>query len=199
MNFQPMTARKAAPLVKRGCDLVVASVLLVATAPILGILLLITWYHDGAPPVFVSKRVGFKGSLFRLFKIRTMTWRADTQRSITSQNDPRITPWGGFLRRTKLDELLQLWNVVRGDMSLVGPRPDVYEGGVSLYTAEEKTILSVKPGLVDLASLFFHNEGEYLEHFSGPHCIYISTLFPLKKKLMLFYVAHHSSGGRTKP
>ncbi len=126
-----------------------------------------------------------------MLKIRTMVWKADQTQSITAANDKRVTQVGSFLRTFKVDELLQLWNVLTGDMNLVGPRPDV-PADVALYTPQERKILDIKPGLVDLASLFFHDEGKKLQQSDSLPEDYYQRIFPLKKKLMLFYVKNQT-------
>lgn len=178
--------------VKRFFDFMIAFFLLLLFSPFLIFSLSLIWLSERHSPFFWARRVGYKGTLFHMLKIRTMFWNADQSCSLTPRNDQRITPIGRWLRLLKVDELPQLWNVLTGEMSLVGPRPDVYEGGVSLYTTEEKIILDVKPGMIDLASLFFSNEGDLLARFSSPKEDYYRLLFPLKKKLMVFYVTHQS-------
>lgn len=179
-------------MIKRFFDVSGALVLLFLFAPLLLPFLFLIWLHDGHSPFFWSERVGLRGRSFAMLKLRTMRWKADQRLSITPKGDARLTPLGIFLRQFKLDEIPQLWNVLRGDMSFVGPRPDVYEGGVSRYTEAEKTILNVKPGMVDFSSLFFSREGELLVQFEDPEAAYYSVIFPLKKQLMLFYVTHQS-------
>ncbi len=153
---------------------------------------MVVWLSDFHSPFFLSRRVGFQETLFQMVKIRTMFWKADQGLSITPQDDNRVTFWGRILRALKWDELPQFWNVLKGDMSLIGPRPDVFEGGVSLYTPQEKAILTVLPGILDLSSIVFSKEGALLKKYSNPTADYYREIFPLKKRLMLFYVQNNS-------
>jgi lipopolysaccharide/colanic/teichoic acid biosynthesis glycosyltransferase len=111
----------------------------------------------------------------------------------TSARDPRITPVGHFIRRYKLDELTQLWNVLLGDMSLVGPRPNV-ERETRLYTPEERKLLTVKPGITDFSSIVFSDEGEILKDQADPDIAYNQLIRPWKSRLGIFYVEHYSLG-----
>jgi lipopolysaccharide/colanic/teichoic acid biosynthesis glycosyltransferase len=132
--------------------------------------------------------VGRNGFRFRMLKFRTMVVAADTLGgSSTPDDDPRITRVGKFLRAHKLDELPQLWNVLRGEMSFVGPRPQV-EWLVNLYTSEERSILDVPPGITDNASLRFPNEGEILRGSPDPDKDYLEKIHPEKMRLGLEYV-----------
>jgi lipopolysaccharide/colanic/teichoic acid biosynthesis glycosyltransferase len=111
---------------------------------------------------------------------------------MTASSNPRITALGHVLRRFKVDEWLQLVNIVRGKMNFFGPRPDVFLGGISLYEPQDMPILSVKPGLVDLASLVFVQEDSILGHAQDPDALCFSEIFPLKRELMLAYVQNRS-------
>ena len=127
-----------------------------------------------------------------MFKFRTMVLNADKiGASSTADDDPRITPVGRFLRRYKLDELPQLFNVLNGSMSLVGPRPQV-KWAVDLYSAEEKQVLTVPPGITDYASLYFPNEGEILRGSTDPDRDYMEKIHPTKMQLSLRYVRERS-------
>ncbi len=137
-------------------------------------------------------RAGRHGNPFRIFKFRTMVMNADKIGGPSSSaDDPRITRVGDFLRRYKLDELPQLLNVLRGEMSLVGPRPEVLQE-VMLYTQEEKRLLEVRPGITDWASIRFRNEGEILRGSSDPHAAYLEKIRPEKIRLGLEYVERRS-------
>jgi lipopolysaccharide/colanic/teichoic acid biosynthesis glycosyltransferase len=125
-------------------------------------------------------------------KLRSMIIHADkTGVDSTSASDKRITPLGHFIRKYKLDELTQLWNVLIGDMSLVGPRPNV-KRETDLYTYEEKKLLTVKPGITDFASIVFADEGEILKEYDDPDIAYNQLIRPAKGYLGLFYIAHKS-------
>jgi len=122
--------------------------------------------------------------------LRSMIQNADAQRiDSTGANDMRITPVGHFIRSYKLDELTQLWNVLKGDMSLVGPRPNV-KRETDLYTSQEKRLLSIKPGITDFASIVFSDEGEILANKADPDIAYNQLIRPGKSRLGLFYIEH---------
>lgn len=130
--------------------------------------------------------------MFRMVKLRSMVINADrTGVDSTAGGDPRITRVGHFIRNYKLDELTQLWNVLLGDMSLVGPRPNV-KRETDLYTAEEKRLLSVKPGITDIASIVFADEGDILKGQVDPDLAYNQLIRPWKSRLGLFYVGNRS-------
>jgi len=149
---------------------------------------------DSEGPVFYrGKRIGKFGKPFRIFKFRTMYANADeiSQNQSAGDDDPRITELGKSLRSSKLNELPQLINVLKGEMSLVGPRPEV-EKYVKVYTEEEKAILTVPPGITDYASIKFHNEGEILNGSPDPDKTYEEEIRPEKLRLQLEYVRNHS-------
>ena len=143
--------------------------------------------------VYKSKRVGRYGVPFTMFKLRTMVIGADTMGGpSTSGDDPRLTRIGKFLRKYKIDELPQLWNVMKRDMNLVGPRPEVQEV-VDLMTPEEKKIiLSVRPGLTDLATLWDCQEEEMLRGEADPHQAYLKKIWPEKKRLQIEYIRNRN-------
>jgi len=137
-------------------------------------------------------RVGRFGRTFRIFKFRTMVANADVLGGpSTSEDDPRVTSVGRWLRKYKIDELPQLINVLKGEMSLVGPRPEVAEE-VALYSVEEHRLLSVTPGITDWASIRFRHEGEILRGSADPHQAYREKIRPEKIRLGLEYVNRHS-------
>jgi len=139
-------------------------------------------------PFYVAERVGKNFKPFKMVKLRSMIQNADTSGvDSTSVNDMRITPIGQFIRRYKLDELTQLWNVFLGDMSLVGPRPNV-KRETDLYTLEERRLLSYKPGITDFASIVFSDEGEILSDQKDPDLAYNQLIRPGKSRLGLFYL-----------
>jgi len=144
---------------------------------------------DG-PVIYQATRIGLRGRPFTMYKFRTMVADADRIGGpSTSEDDPRLTRAGAMLRRYKLDELPQLVNVIKGDMSFVGPRPDV-PTEVAKYTAEERLLLTVRPGITDWASLRFHNEGQILRGYEDPHAAYLQLIRPEKVRLGLEYVEH---------
>lgn len=180
------------PGCKRAMDLTLAVLGAVVLLPLL--LSVAAWikFADGGPVFYKGVRVGRHGATFRMIKFRTMIVDAEKRGpSSTSAEDARLTAPGRFLRRFKLDELPQLFNVLRGDMSFVGPRPQV-QWAVDLYTPEERLLLSVRPGISDFASLRFRNEGEILSGSADPDKDYLEKIAPLKIKLGLYYVRNQS-------
>lgn len=141
------------------------------------------------PVLFKQVRVGLNGKEFVLLKFRSMYVNADKQGLLitTSGKDPRITPFGYYLRKYKIDELPQLWNVLVGDMSIVGPRPEVQKY-VELYTTEQRAVLQVRPGITDTASLVFRDENEILERQTNPERYYIDVLMPQKIQLNMQFI-----------
>jgi lipopolysaccharide/colanic/teichoic acid biosynthesis glycosyltransferase len=181
-------------LTKRFTDLAIALFLLLVLSPVILGMVLLIWWHDRGAVFYRATRIGRGGALFTMFKFRTMVLNADKiGASSTADDDPRITPIGRFLRRYKLDELPQLFNVVNGTMSLVGPRPQV-KWAVDLYTEEERAVLQVPPGITDYASLFFPNEGEILKGSTDPDRDYMAKIHPIKMQLSLRYVRERSFG-----
>ena len=180
------------PLAKRCFDLIVARTALVVFAPLLAIIAYRIKRFDGGPVLYAGNRVGRFGRPFGMYKFRSMVLNADQiGGSSTPDDDPRITPVGKFLRRYKLDELPQLLNVVKGDMSLVGPRPQV-QWAVDLYTPEQREVLTVRPGITDYASVRFPNEGEILKGSTDPDRDYMEKIHPEKMRLSLEYVRNRS-------
>lgn len=177
---------------KRSFDIICSALGLILLSPVL---FWIAWRikrEDGGPVFYRGARVGLNGKSFRIFKFRSMVVDAEKLgASSTTNEDVRITRVGRQLRKYKLDELPQLLNVFLGDMSLVGPRPQV-RWAVDLYTPEERVILSVRPGITDYASLHFSNEGEILKGSPDPDQAYMEKIHPLKTKMALEYVKTHS-------
>jgi lipopolysaccharide/colanic/teichoic acid biosynthesis glycosyltransferase len=170
-----------------------AAVLLVALSPVLMLGIALVWLTDRRNPFYVAPRVGIGGAPFSMVKLRTMVVDADkTGVDSTSATDHRITFVGRLLRRLKLDELPQLFNVVKGDMDLVGPRPNV-EREVALYTAEERRLLEVRPGITDLASIVFSDEGDILDGATDPDLLYNQIIRPWKNRLGLMCVDQRSA------
>lgn len=146
----------------------------------------------GFPLFYLQTRVGKNGTDFKLFKFRTMHLDADKNGLLTvGGRDPRVTGIGYYLRKYKLDELPQLFNVLFGTMSLVGPRPEVRKY-VDLYNKEQQTVLSVKPGITDFASIEFINENDLLAKSLNPEETYINAIMPVKLALNLKYIAKQS-------
>jgi len=174
---------------KRAFDLFWSSLGLVVLSPVLALLALAVKLEDGGPVFFRQLRIGQGGRPFRIWKFRTMVVDADRQgRAITVGRDPRITRVGHRLRDTKLDEIPQLLNVFLGEMSLVGPRPEVPRY-VELYTEAQRTILALRPGITDLASIKYRNESDLLGAAENPDETYVQILLPDKIRINLAYAA----------
>jgi lipopolysaccharide/colanic/teichoic acid biosynthesis glycosyltransferase len=177
---------------KRLSDVVIAISFLVLSAPLLVPLLIVVWLQDFKSPFYVSKRVGVGGRDFKLYKIRSMISGADKSGVFsTSSNDSRITPVGAFVRRWKFDELPQFINVLVGDMSIVGPRPQV-RVDVERYTDIERRLTTVRPGITDFSSIVFSDEGAILEGRENPDLAYNQLIRPWKSRLGLFYIEKSS-------
>lgn len=173
---------------KRVLDLLVAVPLAVVLAPVAGVISALIKRGDGGPVLYEANRVGRDGAPFTMLKFRTMVPDAEAVGgSSTADDDARITRVGAGLRKWKLDEIPQLINVIRGEMSLVGPRPQV-AWDVARYTEEERRLLSVRPGLTDWASIEFSNEGQILAGEADPDEAYDRLIRPGKIRMGLDYV-----------
>jgi len=178
--------------VKRLLDVAIATAGLLMLWPVLTAIAAVVWVHDFQSPLYLALRVGKHGNFFRMVKFRSMIVDADRFGvSSTSQDDSRVTTVGRFLRAFKLDELPQLWNVFVGEMSLVGPRPQVPKD-VEIYTDVERELLLVRPGMTDLSSIVFSDEAEILKGRPDPDAVYNHLIRPWKSRLGLLYVAHRS-------
>jgi lipopolysaccharide/colanic/teichoic acid biosynthesis glycosyltransferase len=178
---------------KRLLDFAAALLGLLLLALPLTLIALAIYFEDRRSPFFFGPRVGLRCREFRMIKFRTMTpdaWKSGV--NSTAAGDRRITRVGRWLRQAKLDELPQLWNVLTGDMSLVGPRPQV-AAEVNLYTVEECRMLDVRPGITDLASIVFADEGQILAGAPDPDLLYNQIIRPWKSRLALACVDHGSS------
>ncbi len=179
-------------IIKRVFDLCFAFSGLVVLLPLMIIFSFLIKKGDGGPIFYIGQRVGANGKLFNIYKFRTMVVDADKKGGpSTSDDDPRITKIGRVLRKYKLDEIPQLINVLKGEMSIVGPRPEVPQE-LATYTDEEKRILLVRPGITDYSSILFNNEGEILKGSSNPHQTYREKIRPEKLRLALQYVNNNS-------
>lgn len=179
-------------MLKRTFDFLVSFFGLLLLSPL--ILCIAVWVKcDSKGPIFYRQvRVGKGGREFKLLKFRSMRVGADRAGLLTlGDRDPRVTRSGFWLRKTKLDELPQLFNVLVGDMSLVGPRPEVPKY-VALYTPEQREVLSVRPGITDTASLEMRNEAELMAQQADPEVYYVNVQIPLKIKLAKEYIAQQS-------
>lgn len=177
---------------KRAFDIVFALVFLVLLSPLLLLFALAVALTSPGGAFFRQVRVGRHGHEFRLLKFRTMRPGSEAKGQLTiGGRDPRITGVGYLLRKTKLDELPQLWNVLVGDMSVVGPRPEVPKY-VALYNEEQRAVLSVRPGITGMASIDYIDENELLAKATDPERAYIEEVMPAKLALDLRYVREQS-------
>ncbi|MCQ2311369.1 MAG: sugar transferase [Paludibacteraceae bacterium] len=164
--------------------------LLIIWPVLLVILIFITLQKPYAPAIFKQQRVGRHGKLFTMYKFRTMTPNHGGN-SISVAGEARITPWGAILRRYKLDELLELWNILIGDMSFVGPRPDV-PGYADCLTGEDRIVLTLRPGITGPASLKYRNEEEILANVPNPQQYNNEIIYPDKVRINKYYATHYS-------
>jgi lipopolysaccharide/colanic/teichoic acid biosynthesis glycosyltransferase len=179
-------------VIKRAFDILAASLGLLVFSPLLIVIMFAIWIHDRRSPFYIAPRAARGGGSFRMVKFRSMVVNADKiGGASTAATDLRITPVGRLVRAYKLDELIQLWNVLKGDMSLVGPRPQVL-CDVALYTDAERRMLSVRPGITDPASIVFSDEGEILKGSTDPDRLYNQIIRPWKSRLALAYIDHRS-------
>jgi lipopolysaccharide/colanic/teichoic acid biosynthesis glycosyltransferase len=179
-------------MAKRLFDIVIAAGALLILSPLLALIAIMIKREDGGPVFYRGVRVGRFGRPFRMLKFRTMIVDAEKAGgSSTAANDPRITRCGHWLRSFKLDELPQFVNVLRGEMSLVGPRPQV-AWAVELYSAAQRdALLSVRPGITDYASVKFSNEAEILRDSADQDRAYLELIAPEKIRLGMLYVQQH--------
>jgi lipopolysaccharide/colanic/teichoic acid biosynthesis glycosyltransferase len=177
---------------KRLFDIVLSLIGLTLLSPILIATAIAVWLQDYQSPFYIPPRVGKDNTTFKMVKMRSMVVNADkTGVDSTGANDNRVTGVGRFVRKYKIDELTQLWNVLKGDMSLVGPRPNV-QRETDLYTSAEKEILTVRPGITDISSIVFADEGEILKDSKDPDLDYNQLIRPWKSRLCLFYIKNKS-------
>ncbi|RPF75035.1 MAG: sugar transferase [Rickettsiales bacterium TMED289] len=175
-------------MIKRSFDIFFSFCLIIFFLPVFLVVSFLIWQQDFFSPLYVSKRIGKEGIEFKFYKFRSMKVNADTSGvNSTSANDSRITFIGKIIRKFKIDELPQLINVLFGQMSLVGPRPNV-QADVSIYTEIEQKLLKVKPGITDFSSIVFSDEGEILEDSKNPDLKYNQVIRPWKSRLGLLYI-----------
>lgn len=186
--------RRQRQMMKRALDIGLALVTLLVILPVLGVIAVLVRCESPGPALFRQVRIGKHGKEFTLLKVRTMTEPVDAQAGTFDAGDnSRVTRIGGILRATKLDELPQLWNVVKGEMSLVGPRPEVRKW-VNVYPERWKVVHQVRPGITDPASIAFRNEEELLAGSDDPERLYQDTILPRKLDLYERYVREQSVG-----
>ncbi|MEP6845604.1 MAG: sugar transferase [Panacibacter sp.] len=173
-------------------DVVIAGLFLVLLSPLLLLVIFLIKISSKGPAIFSQQRVGKNNIDFTLYKFRTMYLDTEKKSSLTvGHYDTRITRVGYFLRKYKIDELPQLYNVLKNDMSLVGPRPELRKY-VNLYTDEQMSVLKLKPGITDYASIYFRNESELLAIQTEPEAFYINDVLPVKIQLNSQYAAKRS-------
>lgn len=187
-DLKPLTARQRAA--KRAFDIGVAGVLLVVTSPALGVAVLMARWSTGASGIYRQQRVGRDGELFEMLKVRSMRPSADDN-TVTAAGDARVTRVGAALRSMKLDELPQLFSVLRGDMSMVGPRPDV-PGFADRLTGNDRVILTLRPGITGPASIAFRHEEALLAAATDPEEYNRAVLWPEKVRLNRDYLTNWS-------
>ena len=177
---------------KRFCDVVFSTIALIVLLPLCIKIVIVILIESRGGFIYTQKRVGKDNKDFNLYKFRTMKVGSDKKGLLTvGMNDLRITRFGHFLRKYKLDELPQLMNVIKGDMSIVGPRPEVRKY-VDLYDENQRKIVNLKPGLTDYASLEYIHENELLAHMEDPEKVYIEEIMPHKIALSLSYAEKQS-------
>jgi lipopolysaccharide/colanic/teichoic acid biosynthesis glycosyltransferase len=179
-------------MLKRLFDIIVSLIFICILSPLLIIIAVAIKLGSKGNIFYLQERMGLNGKVFKIFKFRTMAPNADKSGLLTiGQNDSRITRIGKILRNYKVDELPQLFNVLIGDMSIVGPRPEVKKY-VDLYTSEQRRVLTVQPGITDYASIQYVNESELLQKFDNPEEAYINEIMPHKLQLNLYYIDNRS-------
>lgn len=175
---------------KRCFDLLFAVLFLLVFSPVYLLTWIIIKIVSPGPAIYKAKRVGKDGVLFDCYKFRSMRVNSGKVRLTTLENDDRIFPFGKFIRKAKIDEMPQVVNILKGQMSVVGPRPEDKENADKVYVGEYKHILDVKPGLTSTASLYDYTHGELFEDEES----YEKVFLPKKLKLELYYVNHRSFG-----
>jgi lipopolysaccharide/colanic/teichoic acid biosynthesis glycosyltransferase len=179
-------------VLKRIFDFIASFLGIVILSPLFFIVSILILITSRGGVFFVQERVGKNGKTFKILKFRSMVTDAEKKgMQITTDQDNRITKIGKLIRKTKIDELPQLFNVLAGNMSFVGPRPEVPKY-VELYTEEQRKVLSVKPGITDLASIEFRNENDMLKEQEDPEKKYIEEIMPAKLELNLVYIEKKS-------
>ena len=179
-------------MTKRLLDLIFSLFGLLLLGPFLIFFIFLVWLEDQANPFYFAVRVGKNNKPFKMIKIRSMVVDADKKGAETiGLNDKRITKVGKKIRKYKIDELSQLLNVILGDMSLVGPRPNTPKE-VEKYSEKEKRLLNVKPGITDFSSIVFSNEADVVGHHYDPDYAYDTLIRPLKSRLGLIYIENQS-------
>jgi lipopolysaccharide/colanic/teichoic acid biosynthesis glycosyltransferase len=177
---------------KRLVDVAIAACSLALLSPALIVVAILVKLTSRGPALYWQDRVGRGGRIFRIAKFRSMVAEAEKRGpDITSSGDARVTPLGAILRKFKIDEFPQLWNVLKGEMSLVGPRPELPRYVLD-YTAEQRLVLSVRPGITDIASIAYRHEEQILGQSEHPEQLYRTVVLPDKLKLNMKYILNMS-------
>lgn len=178
----------------RFCDIIFSAMGIILLSPLFLVLYVLIRVESKGGGFYTQERIGKDGKPFKLYKFRSMRVGSDAKGLITvGEKDNRITRAGYYLRKFKLDELPQLWNVFIGDMSLVGPRPEVKKY-TDLYTEEQKKVLSIRPGITDWASIEYVDENKILGEAENPDDAYVHIIMPAKIKLNMVYINHQTLG-----
>lgn len=176
-------------MIKRAFDVCLSLVGLIILAPVILLIAVLIKLDSKGPILFIQSRVGLNNIDFNIFKFRTMFVASDKKGLLTIGNsDARVTRLGYYLRRYKLDEIPQLWNVLKGDMSFVGPRPELRKY-VNYYSKNDMVLFTVKPGITGLASIKFRNEVELLKASKDPETYFINDIIPEKNELNKVYIS----------
>ena len=187
-----LSQKETTLVVKRIYDRVFSALGLLVLLPLFIIIAILIKLDSPGPVFYKQTRIGKDGKEFQIYKFRKMHADVgDSGSRLTLANDQRMTRFGAFLRKSKLDELPQAFNVLKGDMAVVGPRPET-PGYVNLYTPEQRQVLRVTPGITDYASIYFIDEGELLEQAADSEKYYIETLMPQKIRLNMRYIRNMS-------
>jgi lipopolysaccharide/colanic/teichoic acid biosynthesis glycosyltransferase len=188
-NFQGLSFGEA--ITKRGFDITLSSLGLIMTGWLILLAVIVATFETKSFGLFKQQRVGRNAKLITVYKIKTMNSVADNKSTITSKNDTRITSSGAFFRNTKIDELPQLWNVLTGDMSFVGPRPDV-PGYADALEGEDRIVLTLRPGITGPASIKYKDEEEILERCADPTKYNDEVIWPDKVIINKEYIKNYS-------
>lgn len=176
---------------KRILDVLISVNIILVSLPFVIIFIFFIYINDFKNPIYFAKRVGLKFKPITVYKLRSMTTSQNTNFQSTSDEDPRITKVGRIIRRYKIDEFVQFYNVLFGNISIVGPRPNVQDD-VMKYTSLERKILSVKPGITDFSSIVFSDEGSILKNSENPDLDYNKFIRPWKSRLAILYIENMS-------
>lgn len=188
-NFQELSFGEA--ITKRGFDITLSLLGLIMTGWLIVLAIVVATFETKSFGLFKQQRVGRNAKLITVYKIKTMNSVAGNKSTITTKNDSRITPSGAFFRNTKIDELPQLWNVLKGDMSFVGPRPDV-PGYADMLEGEDRIILTLRPGITGPASIKYKDEEEMLARCGDPEKYNDEVIWPDKVLINKEYIKNYS-------